>query len=498
METGSYLELALTLYGWQVSNRIAELLVASGLIYIPLLWLVMRNWSQPTRSQEAKAAAPVSMRRMEQDMLIAFVAIILCFIPAYSVKTSNITHISPITGTEISVDAPNAPYAGGDIPDEIKVPVYWWLVYQLSTGFTKIFTASIHSFGTPTHIRDITLELDYMTLDDLPLRSELRRFDLDCHLPALRKLEKENPAALIAHTTPSGPPSQWRADDMFFEEPGYYDTLIARQPIPAWAATYDFTAGKEGPHCDAWWKHPSNGLEQRIYDHIIKKTENPDHDFSLVTYVGPKTVDKTVRRFLLKEPSASNSGADMSGEGAKGDWLGNTVGYVGGAVAYPAIKGAMYLAKTALPMFQALALMCIYIAIPIAVPFAVLKPSLLLFFTSAIFTLKFMTGLWALAALLDDKLIKYMYGEDEIHTGMGSTEDMVLMIVTETAYVALPVVWIWLVSGFTGSSISGVNSLFAYTAGKLDSAGQAGQSATVSATKSLGGNKEEDSSKSGK
>ena len=73
--------------------------------------------------------------------------------------------------------------------------------------------------------------------------------------------------------------------------------------------------------------------------------------------------------------------------------------------------------------------------------------------------------------------------KNEIHTGVGSTEDMVLMIVTETAYVALPVVWIWLVSSFTGTSVSGVNSLFAYTAGKLDSAGQAGQSATVSATK---------------
>ena len=185
----------------------------------------------------------------------------------------------------------------------------------------------------------------------------------------------------------------------------------------------------------------------------------------------------------------------MSGDGAQGDWLGKTVvGYVGGAVAYPAIKGAMYLAKTALPMFQALALMCIYIAIPIAVPVAVLRPSLILFFTNAIFTLKFMTGLWALAALLDDKLIKYMYGEDEIHTGVGSTEDMVLMIVTETAYIALPVVWIWLISGFTGSSISGVNSLFAYTAGKLDSAGQAGQSATVSAAKSQFASKDKDES----
>ena len=141
----------------------------------------------------------------------------------------------------------------------------------------------------------------------------------------------------------------------------------------------------------------------------------------MVTFVGPKTVDKTVRRFLLKEPPASKFGTDLSGDGAKGDWLSNTVGYVGGAVAYPPIKGAMYLAKTALPMFQALALMCLlYIAIPIAVPFAVLKPSLLLFITSAIFTLKFMPGLWALAALLDDKLIKYMYGEDEIHTGVGA------------------------------------------------------------------------------
>ena len=492
METGSYLELALTLYGWQVSNRIAELLVASGLIYIPLLWLVMRNWTQPARSQEAKAAAPVSMRRMEQDMLIAFIAIILCFIPAVSVKTSDISHTSRITGKVISSNSPNAPYTSGEIPEEIKVPVYWWLVYQLSTGFTNIFTASIHSFGKPSHIRDITLELDYMSLDDLSLRAELQRFDLDCHLPALRKLEQVNPASVNAtdwDTFRSETPSQWRAADIFFETPGYYDTQIAQQPMAAWSDHYDFMADNVGPHCDVWWKDPSNGLERRIYDQVIKNTENPNYDFALVTYVGSDSVDSTVRRFLQKEPPPSKFGADLTGEGAKGDLLATTVGYVGGALAYPAIKGAMYLVKTGLPMFQALALMCIYIAIPFAVPFAVLKPSLLLFFTSAIFTLKFMTGLWALAALLDDKLIKYMYGENAIHTGFGSTEDLVLMIITETFYVALPIVWIWLVSSFTGSSVSGVNSLFAYTAGKLDSSGQPGQSATVAgvpAAKSAG------------
>ena len=295
-------------------------------------------------------------------------------------------------------------HASGEIPDEIKVPVYWWLVHQLSTGFTNIFITSTHSFGKPSHIRDITLELDYISLDEPSLRVELKRFDLDCHLPALRKLEQVNPAAVVAHTTPSGPPSQWRADDMFFETPSYYDTLIATQPIAAWSASYDFTDGNPGPRCDVWWNDPSNGLEKRIYDYIVAKTDNPDHDSALVTYVGPPTVDSTVRRFLLKEPPPAKFGADLTGEGAKGDWLGSTLGYVGGAVVYPAIKGAMYLVKTALQMFQALALMCIYIAIPFAVPFAVLKPSLLLFFTSAIFSLKFMTGLWALADLLDDKL----------------------------------------------------------------------------------------------
>ena len=275
----------------------------------------------------------------------------------------------------------------------------------------------------------------------------------------------------------------WRSSLFFTAPTGNPDS----SGIPAWTNHYDFMDGNPGPRCDVWWNDSSNGLEKRIYDHIIKKTENPDHDFALVTYVGPDNVDSTVRRFLLKEPPPSKFGADMSGDGAQGDWLGKTVGYVGGAVAYPAIKGAMYLAKTALPMFQALALICIYIAIPIAVPVAVLRPSLILFFTNAIFTLKFMTGLWALAALLDDKLIKYMYGEDEIHTGFGGTADLVLSIVTATSYIALPIVWIWLVSSFTGSSVSGVNSLFAYTAGKLDASGQAGQSAALSAAKRLGG-----------
>ena len=96
MQTGSYLELALTIYAWQVSNRLAEMIVASGLIYLPLLFIVWRNWSQTARSQEAKSAAPVSLRRMEQDVIVLFFTIIFAFLPAVSVTAGDIYYKSPL------------------------------------------------------------------------------------------------------------------------------------------------------------------------------------------------------------------------------------------------------------------------------------------------------------------------------------------------------------------------------------------------------------------
>ena len=95
MQTGSYLELALTIYAWQVSNRLAEMIVASGLIYLPLLFIVWQNWSQTARSQEAKSAAPVSLRRMEQDVIVLFFTIIFAFLPAVSVTAGDIYYKSP-------------------------------------------------------------------------------------------------------------------------------------------------------------------------------------------------------------------------------------------------------------------------------------------------------------------------------------------------------------------------------------------------------------------
>ena len=134
METGSFLELSLTIYAWQVSNRLSELLVGSGLIFLPLGWLAWKNWAQPARAQEAKAAAPVSLRRMEQDVGIYFLTIMLAFIPFVPITPADVTYKS--LDVDETKTAETEFRGGEDANWEVKVPVLWWSVHQVSAGIS--------------------------------------------------------------------------------------------------------------------------------------------------------------------------------------------------------------------------------------------------------------------------------------------------------------------------------------------------------------------------
>ena len=484
MQTGSYLELALTIYAWQVSNRLAEMIVASGLIYLPLLFIVWQNWSQTARSQEAKSAAPVSLRRMEQDVIVLFITIIFAFLPAVSVSAGDIYYESPLRPDEITGSTPDIPYATAEdgSPDSIKIPILWWVVHQASASFVQLFVAGVNSFGEPTHRRAISLALDYAQLNDPQLQAELQLFDKDCYLPALAKLE-------------SGPPLQgrrppeWRGDDFWFDTPGFYDHYTATTRIGSWAAKYNWVSITGKPGCNEWWRGADLGLESRLFSYLERTNGTPEYDLENIgtdSSAGRITKSQAVRGFLKKSPPdilANPTGVDSAPGNknpiAPSSWLGKAGILIGYAIA----KTATYVITIGLPMVQAIVLACVYIALPIAVPFATLRPGLLVFFISALFSLKFLTALWALSKFIDERMIDYMYGDTGILVQWGFN-DLVLTIITSLSYVGLPIVWLWLMSSFTGKGVEGVNLLFAYSAAKLDSAAQQPTSIVQSATQS--------------
>ena len=480
MQTGSYLELALTIYAWQVSNRLAEMIVASGLIYLPLLFIVWQNWSQTARSQEAKSAAPVSLRRMEQDVIVLFFTIIFAFLPAVSVTSGDIYYKSPTTSEEITGSTPDMPYSSSEdgSPESIKIPILWWVVHQASAGFVQLFVAGVNSFGEPTHIRAISLALNYAKFNDPQLRAELQNFDRDCYLPALAKLEAAPRPKIVNPRARRPRPPEWRGDDFWFDTPGFYDEFAANDRIGSWAEKYDWVLIQGKPVCDEWWRDPQLGLESRLYSSI---QSTPVWQRWPGTS-GPVDLEKKrqlVRGFLQKSPPDINydPSGDNQAPGKKNPLSPTTwLGEAGILLGYIMTKTAMYIVTTGLPMVQAIILACLYIALPIAVPFATLRPGLLVFFVSALFSLKFLTALWALSKFIDERMIGYMYDNTSNLVQLDSN-DTVLSIITTLSYVGLPIVWLWLMSSFTGKGVEGVNLLFAYSAAKLDSAAQ--QSASI-------------------
>ena len=112
MQTGSYLELALTIYAWQVSNRLAEMIVASGLIYLPLLFIVWRNWSAdcPKPGSEIRRAGFATAHGTGCNCAL-HVTIIFAFLPAVSVTSNDIYYKSPLMPEEITGSTPDIPYS---------------------------------------------------------------------------------------------------------------------------------------------------------------------------------------------------------------------------------------------------------------------------------------------------------------------------------------------------------------------------------------------------
>ena len=64
----------------------------------------------------------------------------------------------------------------------------------------QLFVAGVNSFGESTHIRAISLALNYAKFNDPQLVAELQRFDKDCYLPALAKLEASSRQTVVSRS----------------------------------------------------------------------------------------------------------------------------------------------------------------------------------------------------------------------------------------------------------------------------------------------------------
>lgn len=470
MTAHSYLEYALTLLGWLVSNGIWHIITATGLFALPLLFRLVSLWLK-AREQgvDEGDAGGLTLTWMENTVYTSLVVIMFTCVPLLNIDITNITydvqrskqcnHLVPVkpeqTGYATLVNDVSGRTAA--------VPVWWYLVHVVSKGITSAASATL---PCKPDLRQLRFEVQHTRINDKVLGQELTDFVQECYAPSLVRLKQRS---VTLQNIDEARDIDWPGSRRFLTEAGYYDTDHARSPRSRWPYDSSRDAGLADtgnggyPTCKQWWSDADAGLRPRLLAQV-----EPDvwDGFRKLTY-SKENYEEAVLRSLVspRNMELSQNGRVYIGFGGNIDptvtndltSLGATAGQsLASLAAFPAFDSI----RQSLPMVQAVLLMALVICIPLVTALSAYNLKVVITLTFAQFALIFLTFWWELARWLDGALIDMLYGSDTHSSwnlvGLQNTQDdIVLSFVMGSMFLVLPAFWMGAL-GWAGIRLGGV------------------------------------------
>ncbi|MAZ86144.1 MAG: conjugal transfer protein TraG [Cellvibrionaceae bacterium] len=467
MAVDSTLELYTTLFGWLFYNSIWDVLVATGIVFLPFLGILLDTIIRSYAGEDAEEAGNTTLRIVEVEFFVAFFVILIAAVPATPLNAVDLSFTPrAVIGTPAqpvaTVNNSRTTYGGGisfnAAPVTVNVPVFWYAVMSFSSGFNR---AVMEDVPPTLDFRGYVDELRDASIQDPNLQHEINDFFRDCFVEARSKYLAERPSsaaitALLNSYGESDP--DWIGSHVYQEIPGYYDSIRAdtvREGYPwsalrdvEWDATNHPVYGK--PFCSEWWL----GIQQSIL--------SEQGDLDLLSAAAEPGWDPAPRRDAVIQIALINSPPRWTTRGydfAYGNLVDFSVGEPGvmvsvqnaaqqGLAAYglgkTSVSFAAYLRVflEAAPMVQALILMGLYTLLPFFILISRYKFSLLIIGALILFTVKFWTVLWFFAWWVDQNLIQAFYPDPGSVTTLFSTDltlkRIILNFLTGGLYLVLP------------------------------------------------------------
>ena len=284
MAVDSYLELFTTLFGWTFYGIVWNVLVSTGVVFLPFLGILIDHWQDSAEGGDANSAAGYSLRRMEIELFLALLVVVLAAQPATltPLNAAALQYTPPPTLSEptprpATVRSPDSTYGTHGFtgsPSTVNLPVWWYAVLSLSAGFNQGVVAGLPSVSD---LRTYEQQARLATITDPRLRREASDFFSDCYIPARSKFQRERPDtpavnALLSTHGPDDP--DWMGSQVYRRIPGYYDTLRSTRPVIGWpyhpARDTEYDPGDPPawgkPVCRQWWEDRSRGLRAKLID----------------------------------------------------------------------------------------------------------------------------------------------------------------------------------------------------------------------------------------
>lgn len=482
MSVTGYLALYTTLIGWQQYQNLWNLMVATGLVFIPFIGIILKCFLEPFESQEPKSAAVITMRRLMINIIGALLIIEFCCVPAVSLDPQ-VLHFEPACVVNSKIATPGHTDTTYDnqfaVPTGVKVPVLWYLVMAVSNGFTHAAIAGMSC--SPIDYQGLQNQIDVSQISDPNLKKETMEFYNDCYVPAYAKymsgdLTDAQKSEIKQYQNKYGKDDLgWIGSLALVNTSGFYNGFAAKEPIKGFAfdSSRDQFEGQVADHsqwgqptCNAWWNAPQNGLHTRLENAL------PPTFLQSIEHIEQTQIiaDAGIRGLIKNSFDSGMKLGDISrGYESLNETDGSSaavqlISQLGIAshqfVYYP----KLYLLINALPVIQALLLLTIYSLLALTIPFSSYKLHFIITGSAIIFAITFWSYLWHLIDYLNNALIGALYPTDPqaiipswtelIQSGSGMDERFVHFIIG-TMYIVMPLLFLTLMS-WAGLKVSSV------------------------------------------
>ena len=168
LAVNSYPELFTTLLGWQQYQNIWDIIVHSGLGFVPFIVMIVKNTVEPFLSQEAKSAYTTSLRRVEYSLATMVLTIMIACQPMMTLAP-NVIHFKPVCDQSIDATTDHS----GTTYDEafpnlqpVKVPLWWFAIMGISHGITAALNVGL---GCTPDLREEQIQLHLTRIKSAPL-----------------------------------------------------------------------------------------------------------------------------------------------------------------------------------------------------------------------------------------------------------------------------------------------------------------------------------------
>lgn len=428
----SYPELYTTLLGWEMYDKLWDLLVQTGVAYVPFIGIVLRNI---THSYGIHDIGPDALRRMEIQLISAILLIFFAVAPCIPLDLKAISY-TPMCGNQNDQEV----FAGNTgttydkaftIPGEkIYVPMWWYTVMSVSQGLTHAANTMV---GCVPDLRKMVTKVDTTHISDPETKQQIQDFELMCYIPARTQFNQDKHSNNTTNLNRiqnavkkyGEEDTEWIGSHAFNDI--YYRNFKATRPIPGFLydAAQDVNADASHihppqygmPSCYNWWNDNTHGLKNSISQALPKSFYD-----EFKSYINnDKTNDNLIKKIITSE-GFENANSTIGDYGyshlaaAVGIWYHQIDEYP-----------KLYAASEAAPIIQALLLLMIYAFLPFGLIFGCYASNSFITGAILIFSVIFWGFIWHLVSWMDSALMQALYSNWFEKQGASATlADMII------------------------------------------------------------------------